>query len=153
MDPIFKKLNFKEQEKIAVINPPDSFQQHLEAMKNMTRVQDSVEEGGFPFVLGFAEMAENLPAIYEGLEEALDANDPILWVAYPKKSSKKFKSDITRDSGHWGPLGEMGFEGVRSVSIDEDWSAIRFRLVDFIKQMKRSKHWAMSEKGKKRTSK
>jgi hypothetical protein len=45
-------------------------------------------------------------------------------------------------------LGKLNFEGVMQVSIDEDWSALRFRHVDYIKTMKRKK--ALSEKGKKR---
>ncbi len=38
----------------------------------------------------------------------------------------------------------------RQVAIDEDWSALRFRHVDFIKALKRDPKHAMSAKGKRR---
>ena len=76
--------------------------------------------------------------------------DVILWLAYPKKSSKKYRSEINRDSG-WITLGDAGFEGVRQIAIDEDWSALRFRNVKFIKSMKRQQKHSMIEEGKQRT--
>jgi hypothetical protein len=76
--------------------------------------------------------------------------DAVLWFAYPKKSSKRYKSDISRDEG-WAPLGELGFEGVRQVAIDEDWSALRFRQAGYIKTMARNQRLAMSEEGRART--
>jgi hypothetical protein len=57
-------------------------------------------------------------------------------MAYPKGSSKKYKASINRDSG-WESLGQHGFEGVRQVALDENWSALRFRKVEFIKVMTR----------------
>jgi len=45
---------------------------------------------------------------------------------------KKYTCDISRDNG-WQALGELGFEGVRMVAIDEDWSAVRFRRAEYIK--------------------
>jgi hypothetical protein len=50
--------------------------------------------------------------------------DAIVWFAYPKGTSKKYKSQIDRDNG-WNMLGHEGFEPVRMVAIDEDWSDSR----------------------------
>jgi hypothetical protein len=58
--------------------------------------------------------------------------DGILWFCYPKKTSKKFSSDLERDRG-WKALNDAGFFGIRMVSIDDDWSAMRFRNIRFIK--------------------
>jgi hypothetical protein len=58
----------------------------------------------------------------------------VVWFAYPKQSSKKYVSEIDRDHG-WAKLGAAGFEPVRMVAIDEDWSAVRFRRVDYIKTL------------------
>ncbi|MFD1294975.1 hypothetical protein ACFQ5N_14115 [Lutibacter holmesii] len=68
----------------------------------------------------------------------------------PKKTSKNYQSEINRDNG-WTLLGELGFEGVRQVAIDNDWSALRFRKVEFIKKMNRKTSAAMTEKGKQKT--
>jgi hypothetical protein len=57
----------------------------------------------------------------------------MLWFAYPKKSSVNYTCDFSRDTG-WEILGRHGFEGVRMVAIDQDWSALRFRRVEYIKK-------------------
>jgi len=58
------------------------------------------------------------------------SDDVLLWLAYPKKSSK-IKSDLERDT-----FMEMvpGFEPVSLVAIDEQWSAMRFRKAGTIKK-------------------
>jgi hypothetical protein len=73
----------------------------------------------------------------------------VVWVAYPKGSSKKYTCEFNRDSG-WSSMGAQGLEPVRMVAIDEDWSALRFRRVDYIKTMKRGAAHAISAKGKAR---
>lgn len=45
----------------------------------------------------------------------------------------------------------VGFEPVASVSIDSDWSALRFRRVEYIKNLARHTQGAMTEAGKERT--
>ena len=46
-------------------------------------------------------------------------------------------------------MGEAGFEPVRMVAIDEDWSALRFRRAEFIKNMTRPEEYRYSEHAKK----
>jgi hypothetical protein len=64
------------------------------------------------------------------------SGDAIVWFAYPKGSSKQYACEFNRDSG-WTATGAAGFEPVRMVAIDEDWSALRFRRAEFIKTMTR----------------
>jgi hypothetical protein len=78
--------------------------------------------------------------------------DAILWLCYPKGTSKKYRCEFNRDTG-WQAIGAYGFEPVRQVAIDEDWSALRFRNVDFIKKMTRSDAMILSDAGKARKSK
>ena len=49
-------------------------------------------------------------------------------------------------------MGEAGFEPVRMVAIDEDWSALRFRRAEFIKNMTRPEEYRYSEAAKKASS-
>ncbi len=54
--------------------------------------------------------------------------DSVLWFAYPKGTSK-VKTDINRDSIR--EIGESyGITTVTAISLDETWSALRFRPVD-----------------------
>ncbi|MGF1585624.1 MAG: hypothetical protein ACFCUM_09905 [Bacteroidales bacterium] len=77
--------------------------------------------------------------------------DAILWFCYPKGSSKNYKCGFNRDTG-WEGLGKYNLEPVRQVAIDEDWSAIRFRRVEFITNITRAESGAITEEARRRTS-
>ena len=148
MNPVFKKMQFKDSHKIVVLNPPEEFQPNLDDMTAITEIDlQLVKYQTYDFALVFvkscAEIADQIK-ITSNLNE-----DALFWFAYPKKSSKKYKSDISRDAG-WQPLGDYGFEGVRQIAIDDDWSALRFRQTKHIKSFKRDKKRAMSKEGKSR---
>ncbi len=49
----------------------------------------------------------------------------VFWVAFPKKTSPMYASDINRDI-LWKLMEPEGFTPNRNVAIDEDWSALRF---------------------------
>lgn len=78
--------------------------------------------------------------------------DAVLWFAYPKKISKHYQSDISRDHG-WQALAKLGFEGDRQVAIDEDWSALRFRHVDFIKSLPKTPKMLSSKQARSKQQK
>ena len=102
------------------------------------------------FSLSFVTQQNELNAIASDIT-AKAAGDAILWFAYPKKASRRYTCAFSRDTG-WDVLGAAGFAGVRQVAIDEDWSAIRFRRVEYIGTMKRNPRSALSDDGKRRTS-
>ena len=147
MDALLKKLNFKDQQALYVINPPESFLPHLDAMKPIAEVKTNVEPGDeIQFAVFFATTQKQLDESINKIAPNL-IGDSILWAAYPKGSSKKYKCEFNRDSG-WHETGKFGLEVVRQVAIDEDWSALRFRKVTYIKKITRSDKMILSEEGK-----
>lgn len=50
----------------------------------------------------------------------------VLWVCWPKKSATALRSDLDRDQLVHA-LQARGWTSVASVSIDETWSALRFK--------------------------
>jgi hypothetical protein len=78
--------------------------------------------------------------------------DAVLWFCYPKGTSKKYKCDFNRDTG-WETLGNYNLEGVRQVAIDDNWSALRFRKIEYIKKLTRRESFAISKEGKERIKK
>jgi len=146
MDPILKKLNFKEQPSILILNAPTNLQPLLDAWKQQVVINTKLAKSPVPFALAFCITQKDVDSIAEKLLP-LSAVDAVIWFCYPKGTSKKYKCEFNRDNG-WAKLGAMGWEPVRMVAIDEDWSALRFRQTDFIKTMTRSS--AISEKGKAR---
>ncbi|MEL6697397.1 MAG: hypothetical protein AAFP89_14200 [Bacteroidota bacterium] len=153
MNAIFKKMNYKDQVRILVLHAHEAFEDAIADMQAITQVDRSIDETHvYTYALIFTKMEADLHAVIPQIQDRL-AEDAILYFAYPKKSSKKYKSDINRDSGAWKPLGELGYEGVRMVAIDADWSALRFRQASKIKSMTRRNSMALSEEGKERTKK
>jgi hypothetical protein len=150
MGPVFKKMNFKNQPEACVICAPDSFLPNLEVMEGLTTIKNRVEDVGTLFFgLAFVTKQAEVDSIAADFAEK-PSSDGIIWFAYPKGSSKHYKCEFNRDNG-WAVLGELGFEPVRMVSIDEDWTALRFRRVERIKNMSRS--FAITKVGKERTRK
>jgi hypothetical protein len=132
MKTLLGKLNYKGHKRIAVINAENNFK--IAPHKELKDVQvDNEIDPRYPydFMIIFVRMASEVDKITPEALHNLTV-DGILWFCYPKKSSKKFASDIGRDHG-WDALNDLNFFGIRLVSIDVDWSAMRFRNKKFIK--------------------
>ncbi len=150
MDTVFKKMNFKDSASVVVINAPVSFELNMEMMKDLTIFYNDLSlVKSTDFIIAFCTKQDEVDAVSVVAAKKL-VGDGLLWFVYPKGTSKKFTCDFNRDTG-WEILGQLGFEPVRAVAIDNDWSALRFRRVEYIKKMTRS--FAMTEVGKKKIGK
>jgi hypothetical protein len=129
--PLFKKLNLGVHREIAVFNAPDSFESELKRLKGVKITRDPGKPKGVKFGLAFAITQTQLDRASKILAAASEG-DAVIWFAYPKGSSKRYACEFNRDSG-WGVIRDAGFESVRMVAIDDDWSALRFRRVEFVK--------------------
>ncbi len=128
---IFEILNLKDQQEILVLHAPESFLPELARLPVLTIHHhiESVPQIGF--FLAFVKRKSEVDAL-AGAVAARAVGDATVWFAYPKGTSKKYKCDFNRDTG-WDALKAAGFDTVRAVAIDEDWSALRFRRVEYIK--------------------
>jgi hypothetical protein len=151
MSMIFNKLNLKSQTEILVLNAPGSFEPELAALDNVTIRRNAGDVKEITFSLAFVTKQKEVDAVARTIIQKA-TGDAIVWFAYPKGTSKKYKCDFNRDSG-WAALGAAGFESVRMVAIDEDWSALRFRRVEFIQSMTRDKTRALTTQGRKKVAK
>jgi hypothetical protein len=149
MTPLFKKLNFKAHGALTVLDSPGSFEEELAALKSVEIRRDGSRET--PFLIAFVTTLKDVGAAAK-VAKTKTSGDAVVWMAYPKGTSKNYKCDFNRDTG-WAALGYAGFEPVRMVAIDEDWSAIRFRRAEFIKTMTPDPKSMLSEKGKARSKK
>ncbi|MBU2494717.1 MAG: hypothetical protein KJ571_19005 [Bacteroidetes bacterium] len=147
MSEILRKMQFKNNRQILLLNAPSDFNNHLKEISQITKVYSRCKnESGdkFGFILIFVQSSVDVKNYMELTKNSLES-DCNLWFAYPKKSSKKYKAEITRDLG-WEFLGELGFEVVRSISIDENWTGLRFRHLDYIKNITRNNERLLSVK-------
>ncbi len=141
---LFKKLNLGSHEAIHVLHAPASFEPALDALDNVSVARTISSTARF--VLAFVITQRELDDVSAAVARHC-AGDAIVWMVYPKRSSRRYRCEFNRDSG-WTALGSAGFEPVRMVAIDDDWSALRFRRVEFIKAMTRNPANAISKAGR-----
>jgi hypothetical protein len=150
MSDVFRKLNLKDQSEILVLNAPPSFEPELQALKDVAIRRSLDDSNAIAFSLAFVITQSEVDQLAQAVAARV-AGDSVVWFAYPKGSSRNYKSEINRDTG-WKVLGECGFEPVRMVAIDADWSAVRFRRAQFIKTMTRGVEWAASAVGRQKAA-
>ena len=131
MATIFEKLNLGNRQEIVVLHAPESFQPELARLPVITihTHLESAAEAAFwlVFVTLKSEVERLAPLVAQRA-----SGDALVWFAYPKGTSKKYTCDFNRDTG-WASLKKLGFDTVRAVAIDQDWTALRFRRKEFIK--------------------
>ena len=109
---------------VLVLDAPDGYIDGLEAPAGATVAHRA--SGKFDLVQLFvktqADVAKRVPA-------AEKARKPggIIWICWPKAS--KLATDLNRDV-LFRAAQEFGLQGVSNVSIDETWSALRFKRIE-----------------------
>lgn len=120
------KFQFKNVNKLAVRNAPQGYAERLaEQMEGIDVIAgpDASADALLLFVNNRAEaeaLAPGAVAVVAGVKP-----EGILWVLYPKGSSK-MKTDVNRDT-LWPIIQVYGWRPVRQVAFDDVWSAMRFR--------------------------
>ncbi len=123
--PIAQKLMIKPGQKVLLVNPPRGYRSLMGALPNGAaflspagKTADAIQV----FVDTRAELERQLPKLKKAL-----APGGMLWVTYHKGTSK-VKTDINRDS-IVRYARTIGLEGVAMISIDDDWSALRLKML------------------------
>jgi hypothetical protein len=129
---VFDKLNLKSQRDIVVVNAPGSFEHELESLDQVRICRDLATPEELTFALIFVTTQTELDAPSKAAAAKV-RGDAVLWFAYPKQTSTRYQCEFNRDKG-WDVLLKAGFDTVRQVAIDEDWSALRFRRIELVKQ-------------------
>ncbi|MGI8807343.1 MAG: DUF1801 domain-containing protein [Acidimicrobiales bacterium] len=149
MDPLLKKLNHRPQMPVTVLQAPAEVEPLLDDWTTETAVRRRLgkdERFVLAFVRTSADLAKRAPKLVGAL-----VDDGVLWLAYPKQTSKRYRSDLSRNDS-WAPLGDLGMEPVRSVAIGADWSAVRFRRAEHIAKLDRDPSRLLSTEGRRRST-
>ena len=131
-DPILKKLKHKQGDKILVINTPETFD--FQGMHGPIVVNPSDPNRKADFLLIFAYHKAEVDRLIEDSFKFLKY-DGLLWIAYPKGTSG-IKTDINRDKG-WESLKKLNLIVIAVVSLDNTWSAVRFRPIEVVKSSRK----------------
>jgi hypothetical protein len=150
MSQTFAKLNLKDQSDIVIVNAPASFEPEIGSLRGVTVRRALSDAKQVAFSLAFVTKQKEVDTLAKAIARKA-SGDAVVWFAYPKGSSKKYTCEFNRDTG-WAAMGEAGFEPVRMVAIDEDWSALRFRRAEFVKTMIRPRARRITAHAKARVS-
>lgn len=135
MDEILKKLKYKDQVRIAVINAPDGFRNRITSLLPGVQIDTEINARYlYEFMIAFTPASIDVQKIGPACIHNL-SDDGKLWMAYPKNHSRRSAADINRDHG-WNSVEETGFRRVSQVAVDNDWSAVRFRNAKYVKSGK-----------------
>jgi hypothetical protein len=129
---VFQKLNLKNQKEILVLNAPNSFEGELAFLSDVSIKRNLMDVEEIDFALVFVTTKKEVDEISQKLA-AKARGDVLIWFVYPKGTSKKHKADFNRDNG-WDVIETAGYQPVRMVAIDEDWSALRYRRSVYVKR-------------------
>lgn len=126
-----KKLQMKPgQRAAAALNAPEGYPAALEPLpEGVALRKDAAGDGELDFALLFvknmAELRERLPAMARAVKR-----DGLLWIAYPKGGAKA-GTDLNRDLLR-AAVEEHRLTSVTLVSLDDTWSAMRFRPPELV---------------------
>lgn len=118
-----RKLRMGPGQRILILNAPPGYVERLAPLPEGSEISEQ-PEGSFDLVHLFVKDVADLENLAPRAFEAA-GYDGLLWISYPKRSSK-VETDLTRDVG-WDVVSGLGLRPVTQVSIDDTWSALRFR--------------------------
>ncbi len=122
---LLEKLQVKGNKSVLVLSSPPELSPLLQEISAAMKTARKAGAGPFELILVYVQDSVALAAALEQARALLIHAD-LLWFAYPKKTSKRYSSDLSRDFG-WETLENLGFRPVRQIALDDDWSALRFR--------------------------
>jgi len=129
MSSLQKKLHGKQHATWVVLNAPQPFLNQLAEEESPPTLIISAERlTDFSLLVAFVQHPEEVDDIATYLARNRE-EDPVYWFCYPKKRAG-LTSSLSRDKG-WQSLGDLNLEPVQQVSIDDTWSALRFRRVAY----------------------
>jgi hypothetical protein len=121
MQEVIKKFKFKDNG--IVLNAPKTIESELVEIGFKTKFDNAKSKNTLVFINDNKEYLNFLKTSLKHIEP-----DSVLWFAYPKGTSK-IKTDINRDTIRVTGE-EFGITTVAAISIDDTWSALRFRPLD-----------------------
>jgi hypothetical protein len=104
-DPLLKKLQHRPGTPVLALWTPPELEEVLAGWEDEGVTVHRRIRSGSPFVLAFVRSCADIERHAARLAASLGGEDPILWMAYPKKSSKRYSSDVGRgpQRQHGGP--------------------------------------------------
>ncbi len=129
--PMAKKLRLAEDHSVAILNAPPDYMARLEP--GPAGIRNELEPGGaYDVVQLFVKDADELRRLGPAAVRAVKP-EGLLWITYPKGGVIRGATDLPA-TPWWikrDVLGEItsvtGYKPVAFVSVDDNWTALRFK--------------------------
>jgi len=119
-----QKLKIKENFTLLTINAPADFKKNIGELPKGVKI--SPDTKNYQQVHWFVRNKEQLDRDVNKILKLLK-NDVVLWIYYPKGSSK-LQTDLTRDKGWENLLKHQELGWISLISFDDTWSTFGSRL-------------------------
>jgi hypothetical protein len=122
--PLIKKLGIKPGQRVCILNSPENYPQTLGGLPIGVQLVSRLNKNhSLDLIQYFTLKSRQLQVKFPELKAAL-AFDGILWISWPKRSSKvesDLDENIIRDYGL-----ALGLVDVKVAAVDEIWSGLKF---------------------------
>ena len=119
-----QKLKIKENFTLLTINAPADFKKNIGELPKGVKISSDTKN--YQQVHWFVRNKEQLDRDVNKILKLLK-NDVVLWIYYPKGSSK-LQTDLTRDKGWENLLKHQELGWISLISFDDTWSTFGSRL-------------------------
>lgn len=129
---ILEKLQLKDEKNLLIQGLPSTIEKQFIKLSFAKNITPLLKVKKIDFALVFAISKNQLRDILRDVLPSLNENAK-LWIAYPKLTSK-IVSDLSRDC-NWECVAQLGYEGVRMISLDHVWCAMHFKKPEQVKHV------------------
>ncbi|WNJ17653.1 hypothetical protein [Pontibacter sp. G13] len=130
MQAALKKMRFQPDMSVQIFGCPED----LVSAFSEAGIVANVPVESAAFTLVFCEQRADFDRLVPPIMDGIPF-DSLLWIAYPKGTSKRYKSDLNRNA-MWELLQAWDLRPVTQIAIDADWSGMRFRPNAVVKSSK-----------------
>lgn len=135
MEKLLKKLDYQTNTNIVIFNIPEELVLPKQDLYKGTKIYKNNTAIKTDFILVFIKTKLELENFVKKNESyLLSFQNDLVWFAYPRPSSEKYneKNDLSREKG-WDSLMNLGYKGIKTVYIDDNWTAYKFLKEEYIK--------------------
>ena len=118
-----EKLHISPAKSVMFFNPPENNRELLGISEDISITEGDPADILLAYIENREQLERNLLALKSNIKD-----NGALWIAYHKGTSP-VDTDISRDSIH-AYAAENGLKGVSMISINDNWSAFRFKIID-----------------------
>jgi hypothetical protein len=121
---LLEKLQLEDEKNLLIQGLPSSIEKQFIKLSFSKNVTPLLKKRKIDFALVFAVSQKQLVGILGDVVPVLQ-EEAKFWIAYPKPTSK-IASDLSRDK-NWDFVSDHGFEALELITLDNVWSAVRFK--------------------------